>query len=99
MKYLLVLAAILGTLADVSAVYNDIYGRKCDSTCDNKGPKGLYTYHFCYIGGTWDYCSPGKGITVNGFTCKSSHSCDRHDKDYYWCYTKNGSWDYCSPSA
>ncbi|XP_017316286.1 uncharacterized protein LOC108260474 [Ictalurus punctatus] len=29
-----------------------------------------------------------------GITCDDT--CGKHEKYYYWCYTKNG-WDYCSP--
>ena len=99
MKYLFVLVAILGALVDGSAVYNDIYGKQCDSNCTNHGPKGLYTYHFCYIGNSWDYCSPTEDTTVKGWNCKDTHSCGRHNQVYNWCYTTYGNWDYCSPSA
>ncbi|KAF3698253.1 hypothetical protein EXN66_Car013934 [Channa argus] len=53
--------------------------------------------YYCSNGLMTKPCSPRySDITFNGKKCRSDHTCGKHGKNYYWCYTDH-SWEYCSP--
>lgn len=61
-----------------------------DFSCKIKDSSGQINFH---------YCSPHQGLDYWGRECKADHLCDKHGKDYFWCYVKDGTllnnWGYC----
>ena len=74
------------------------YGYYCNDECR---PHGRHGYNTCAYGefrsGSREYCSREPDTTYQGEPCSTSHRCDRHGQNYYWCNKQNGGWDYCSP--
>ncbi|XP_066522191.1 uncharacterized protein [Hoplias malabaricus] len=64
-----------------------VKGTTCntDHTCGTHG----YDYYWCYVGDSWDYCSPPlpRGIGQGGKPCRSNHNCGTYGESHNWCYT------------
>ena len=69
------------------------YGYHCLSACTSNG-----NYYYCNDWKKWDYCSPESFSTYKDKACRADHACEKHGKEYFWCYTStDNDWDYCSP--
>jgi hypothetical protein len=77
-------------------------GYFCASECGNHG----YSYDWCYLYSSWDYCDPNNSPVKQHITRWGEYCVGPCDKiggtSYYWCRRGHASdsfdtWDYCSP--